>query len=325
MDPNTSRILKVGLAVMGAILGAYLLIAWGRRLQPFASEEARYVIRFDNVNGLLEGDPVQVRGYQIGRVTDIQASAEAVRAEIAIDRSMVLHEGASAEIQIKELMSGKQILLSPGPAAAPPLPEGAELPGRISLDFASSFSRIGEAMEQADPQQITLLLKRMDTITRGLSRLMARMESIPLEPLLADTRSLMQSARSALSQLDAPALTARLDSTLETTNRLMAASEPLLLRLDRLTAEAETGLLPRADSLADEAATLIPLFKASLADACSLLRTLQSPEGLAGRMLSDPAFADRLDESLIRLNAVLQQVNEEKIIVGFRRKRNAEK
>ncbi|MEL7531143.1 MAG: MlaD family protein [Bacteroidota bacterium] len=157
------REIKVGLTLLAGLVLAYLVVAWVNRTSLFAPPEKQYFLSFQQVNGLLEGDPVVVRGYQAGRVVAIIPEANAVSVEVALDERIALFADGYAEIQIKELMGGKQISLITG-AQGNPLASGASLKGRTSLDFSTAFSRFGGVMDQMDPENIERLAQRFDSV-----------------------------------------------------------------------------------------------------------------------------------------------------------------
>ncbi len=301
--------IKVGLAVMSALLLLYLSVAWIQRIQVFAPDQRRYVVLATSVNGLQVGDPVNVRGYASGQVEAIEPGKEAVRIGIAVDAAMPLPEGTRAEIQLKELMGGKQIELYPG-QGPDRLPAGAEIPGAASLDFSTSFSEAGNLLSQLEGQRLNRTLARFDTLGGVLLRLAQAVEPAEVEGLLADVRVVAAQARRLSSAAETQRLPQRADS-------LLAQGQPLLPRLDGLSAKVEEQSLPAADSLLGQASNSLRRLDTLSLAMQDLLQQVQDPETLPGRLLTDPAFAAQLDTTLQNLNRALEVIHSEKVIIGL--------
>ncbi len=310
-----NRETRIGLTVLLGLLIVYLTIAWARRIHLFAPEVNSYQISFETVDGLMQGDVVNVRGYPAGRVTQISPSNDYVRVEIALDRSITLYQDAQDEIQIKEIMGGKQISLLPG-RQSPALAAGGSIEGRTSLDFASSFSQVGKLLNEIDRQTLDETTARLDRISRQMEAILLNIDPQATGRIISN----LENSTTRLNELIRPLNAQRIDRTWGRIDTLLIRAGQGLDQIDSLSALAKASTLPRADSLLDQMSETLTLVNGLAQDAQALADLLQDRETLPGQILHDRSLPQRVDSLLYNLNNTLRQIQDRKIIVGFRLK-----
>lgn len=309
--------LRVGFTVIGGILLLYGIIAWANRMHFFAPEERNYDIVFDNVSGLLEGDPVSVRGYISGRVLKIQPEATFVRVRISVDDNIELRQDAYGEIQLKELMGGKQLALIPGQSPTPYSP-ASPLPGRTSLDFTSAFSRMGQFMDELNPEHIRLLISTLDTFTRSLTAMSGQVDTESLLALPRQLSSTLGRVEQLLASVERNELIGKSAQSLSRADSLLQSANQAISRFEGIAATAEATTLPRLDTLMQRSLEMLSGSEELLGSVSTIFEALEQEETFAGRMLHDPAFANRVDSTLKHLDDVLLQIKEERIYVAIK-------
>lgn len=310
------REIKVGLTLIAGLALAYLVIAWVNRSSFLSPPEKHYFLNFEQVNGLLEGDPVVVRGFQAGRVETIVPAAESVSVEIALDERIALFADGFGEIQIKELMGGKQIALSTGTEGAA-LASGATIRGRTSMDFSTAFSRFGGVMDQLDPSNIERFTGRIDSIATGWN---AVIDPALLGQILVNLERLTARLDQQSAQIPVQRLASEAETTFTDVQLLLRQTNQLLGRLDTLTARIDAGLLSQSEDLLSEADHSLQNLNSLIEQAEGLIQKFDQPNTFVGKALNDPAFAARIDSTLWHLNRTLGQIHDKKVIVGLRRK-----
>ncbi|MEO0898743.1 MAG: MlaD family protein [Bacteroidota bacterium] len=307
---------KIGLTVLSGILLMYLLVTWVKRSHLFAPDETSYTIYFDNVSGLLRGDPVQWRGFTVGRVEKIRPKSSHVEVDIAIDASIEVYTDARAEIQVKELMGGKQIAFNPG-TSGKAADKDDIIGGMASLDFSSSFSEVGDLLNALENKQIVTAANRMDSITTWLFAMVKNMDPQAPGRMLAQAEN-MTSELNRLGNLSKQTnwearlkdYEMRLDFTLNQANSFLGKMDSIIdnLPLSELNEELNQGknLLGKADQLVDEITGLITDAKQT--------------DVLSGRLMYDKNLSKELDSTLYHLNETLKQIHQRRVIVGFKRK-----
>lgn len=309
--------LRVGFTVIGGIFLLYGIIAWANRMHFFAPAERNYDIVFDNVSGLLEGDPVSVRGYISGRVLEIQPAATFVQVRIAVDDNIDLRQDAYGEIQLKELMGGKQLALIPGQSAIP-YDASSPLSGRTSLDFTSAFSRMGQFMDELNPEHIRLLVSTLDTFTRSLTAMSGKIDTESLLSLPRQLSATMGRVEQLLASVERNELIGKSAQTLSRADSLLQSANQAISRFEGIAATAEATTLPRLDTLMQRSLDMLSGSEELLGSVSTIFEALEQEETFAGRMLHDPAFANRVDSTLKHLDDVLLQIKEERIYVAIK-------
>ncbi|MDX1905720.1 MAG: MlaD family protein [Bacteroidia bacterium] len=313
-----TREIRIGLTVIGALLALYLGVTWVNNLHLFAPEETRYIVRVPHVAGLLTGDPVTVRGYPAGRVEAISPEAAYVTITILLDSKIKLGQDARAEIQVKELMGGKQIDILPG-AQGPWLTDGAQIQGSTSLDFSSSFSKAGTLMDNLAGIRAEGLLSQADTLAQAARLLTDAADPALVRQTLVNLAETAAALRILTTEATRHPYPQQADTLLALTTAGLRQAYAIMARMDTLLDQAEQETLPEADSLINASMTLLNTTTATLARTDTLLKALHLQQGLAGRLLYDPELSHTVDSVLLHLDKTLRQLNEDKIIVGLRR------
>lgn len=133
---SNSRNFLVGLFFLIAllVLGYYTLFltdaSWFKQTYDLQ-------VHFENLNGLREGDAVQVAGMRWGRVKDLAFDPEApqdkrITVIAELEKPLVLREGFKIEIEDATLLGGRLLTVDPGPASGAPIPSGRALQGSVA-------------------------------------------------------------------------------------------------------------------------------------------------------------------------------------------------
>lgn len=314
------RVFKIGLTVMVAVTLLYLALAWINRVHFFAPEAYPYTLHFEAVNGLLVGDPVKVRGVQVGRVKAITPQRDLVAVDITIDQQVQLFEDAQGIIELKELMGGKQLTIYSGQSSKQ-LPPGSTLPGNASMDFSNAFNTVDQLMDRVNAQRAQQLVLQGDTMVKWLS---AMMHEIPVEApgQIMQNLHLASNEMARISRISQQSdwpedLALQTDSLIQ----VLRATQVLLAETQHLMDQLDSQLIAPASKLMIDVQELTPVAERVLMRTDTLTQLLLTPDGLASQLMTDPAFAHEVDSTLVYLIKVLKQISEEKIIVGLKRKK----
>lgn len=104
---------KVGLTV---IIASFILIygiIWGKGFR-LKTNKYRIQIAFDNVGGMVPGDPVTVNGYKEGKVLRIDWKDRQIICTVELNDDVQLYEDATFTIVSAELLAGMKIEIFPG-------------------------------------------------------------------------------------------------------------------------------------------------------------------------------------------------------------------
>lgn len=314
------REIKIGLTVMTAIAAFYLVLVWVNRRAFSASSPRVYELKFAQINGLLEGDPVMVRGFPAGRVADIRIADTVIYVSAELTEDLSIFSDARAEIQPKEIMGGKQVVIEQG-HLLPLLPEGSEIPGKSTLDFSSSFSTFSDLLSPQGLEKYQQTFERVDTLTLLLTRIA---QAIPPQQLSRSLNHLEESLRqteSLLRQARQGQILVRLDSTLGAGQALFTRIDSTVSHLQPLVNTFDPDALDSLQMSLAQSPALVRELETGLQGINGLLSQLDRPGTVAHQLLTEPEMGAKLDSTLVRLNRVLDQLYRDKVIIGFKKRK----
>jgi len=135
---------KVGIFMSAALVALGWLILRVEDWHPFAAQGKRVDAIFTSVVGLDDKAAVRVAGVRIGRVDGIALEGRKARVTLLLEQPVPLTQGAYAVVASQGMLGDRFIELYPGPEDAPPLPPGADLPGRTPISFDQAMEKLGE-------------------------------------------------------------------------------------------------------------------------------------------------------------------------------------
>jgi paraquat-inducible protein B len=253
------------------------------------TEKIPYLVSFDgSVRGLSPGAPVEFRGIKIGRVTDVSLLAEPktgrvrIPVMIEIEPQRVGMEGDMSDVEPFQMMAA---LVDRGLRAQ--LKQGNLLTGElfVSLDFHPDAPKAKLDMNAEHPV-IPSIPTDIEVLTASVTGVLDKLASLPLEDLVVDLRSTVQS-------IDALASSADTGQTVAALSEASVGLQALVAKLD----EQLGPLLSQARSTLAAAEGLVGANSQTRYDVSAMLRELTS----AARSIR--VFADYLErhpEALIR-------------------------
>lgn len=134
-ERNPAVLGAVGVVVIAAvILGALQY----QRLPLFTIQKTTHTAYFAESSGLLSGAHVQVSGFQVGQVTDVELDGARVRVTFNVDKSIRLGERTEAAIKAKSLLGVKVLEVTPR--------GDGHLTGAIPLERTTSAYQLPDAL-----------------------------------------------------------------------------------------------------------------------------------------------------------------------------------
>lgn len=297
--------MKVGLALLVGVVGLYAALVWLKGNAMPGHTIRSVEIHFEEVNGLMVGDPVKIRGVVYGKVADIQPHRDYVSVYISLPDSFPLYADAHAALQSKEVLSGKQIGLYPG-TGGPLLKRGAAIPGEFIPDVSTAYEWLRSSMAQADTARIRRTIQQLESLLQAGTEATSLLPEV--KATLAESRKLMASLNqtaATVGDLPLRALILRSDSMMRRADQMLTTTEHLLARTDTLMTAAQP---------------IIPQVKNTLTQANQSLATVDSLLAkVDGLMAKVP---DSLDYTLSNLNETLRFIRTRKLHVGMSLARN---
>lgn len=236
-------------------------------------------VKFENIGGLRAGEPVFMRGVQVGTVNEINVpvGGRGVDLQLRLTRPIELHEDYSFTIEPSSMLGGMRLLVDEGSESRPLLTEAGyeKLRGQPVADL------LGEATK-------TIQLIRTTLVEDGV---------------LEDIKAFTANIRAISEKVDhGEGTVARLindsalhDELLALSQNFSEVSKDAKVVLGRIEAgEGTVGKLINESTLHDELLALSQNFNAVSEDAKALLARIEAGEGTVGKLLSadDEVYQD---------------------------------
>jgi len=285
MDLYYKQELTVGAFVLAALAVFVGGLMWLTG-QSFTSRGRVTVpIQFQAAGGLTTGDPVQISGVTVGRVSDIRLEEVGrVSVRLELDQRLRPRRDATAEIRSLDFLGAKYVAYSPGEAEEF-LPDDAVIAGVSEGELASSAVKLTEeaatvlhrSQELFSDSMLGQVRRTLAAAERTLD-VVARVGSGPMVTSATETLASLQGAAQAL------------DSTLSNP----AISESLS-QMD----EIAEGVREMTDGLAAVTQNL-----------ASMIQLMQSPEGSLGKALTDTTLYTDMHDVLVSMRLLLDDIRE---------------
>jgi phospholipid/cholesterol/gamma-HCH transport system substrate-binding protein len=280
---EAGREVRLGVFVIVGLLSFVVILFL---LTDPATFRGRYVVftRVENAGGIRAGDPVQMRGVNIGRVRGFDMTEGGmVDVALEVEGEWSIPEDSYTRLGGAGLFGGRTMEVVRGEADAY-LDGGDRIPGEG--DSADPFAVVEEVGEQATTV-MTRIEDLLDEETVGSVRGGAR----ELEELLREVSGLVDEQRGTLDQL----------------------TESLARSAEGLEAASEAGPeAARAVSRADSAMAVLVGTSRNLDQASVSLRTLlermERGEGTLGRLSTDETLYENLSRAAERMAALAEDI-----------------
>jgi phospholipid/cholesterol/gamma-HCH transport system substrate-binding protein len=283
------REIWVGVFVVAGILATLILLATMTNAALF---RGRYIVltTLPNAGGIRKGDPVQIRGVNVGRILSFKIARDSVELRLEIEGEYTFPKDSRVELRSSGLLGGMMAEVIPG-ASGERATWGDRLPGAVGPGM---FDKVDELSGEADKVAKKLQSLLSDDTVQDIkgTATHARTSLDELQQILKEQRSnlreLTTSLRNTTANLDKATsgpeleravkrmddLTARMDTTLATLDRSSKSLETVLGRMDR--GEGTLGKLSKDDALYDNALEATKNLSKSSAELQKLMADLQA-------------------------------------------------
>ncbi len=275
-----SREFRVGVFVILGIATFFTILF---SMTNPAMFRGRYMMttHVENAQGIRRGDPVRMRGINIGRVHDFDLDRGGVLVTLEIDGEWTVPGGSRAELTSTGILGGMAVSVVPGEAGGA-MSAWDELPGVV---VGSVFDKAGDLAGGAEDVVASIQRLLSDSTVAGTEAAV-----LGLRDLLSDLSELIDDQSSEIRSItESLARTAENVEGLteaEEWNRAMASAESALGALDR-TATAAEGAVGSLDAV---------------------LGRLERGEGTMGQLFANDSLYHSLNAAATSLKELLDDV-----------------
>jgi phospholipid/cholesterol/gamma-HCH transport system substrate-binding protein len=256
----------VGLFLIVGILGVLVVLFV---MTDAAIFRGRYIINtsVDDAGGIRRGDPVQMRGVNIGRIMGFKISQAGVRVELEIEGEFDIPTDSRVDLVSAGLLGGMKADVVPGTATTL-VKYGDSLPGRTEKGLADlDTEQLGTQAEDVMARVQRLLadqtIANVNGSTAELHSLLKEMNAAIVgqrRELTLLTQSLQRSSASLEKSVGAPELersikrldgiSAKMEEVTGTLDRGSRSMENVAARMDK--GEGSLGKLTKDEALYDD-------------------------------------------------------------------------
>lgn len=288
------REFKIGIFAIIVILVSWWGISWLGGQNLFKSYNT-YTVYYEEVSKDLQvSSRVYIRGVNVGNVQDIELQSGRVKVVIAVEEQYADMIPSNTTALITEgMMGGAQIVLEQGDSNSV-AKDGDTLNGRLDEGLMGMLADKGtELIDNLN----TTLTKLDDTVSSVNGILEDNRENITgivtnLEALSGEMTALVSDSKGDIDTAisDLSAFTTMLKNN-------TASIESMLGNLDEFSGElADSNIITNLNTTVDKLNGIIA--------------TIESGEGSVGKLLSDDAVYNSIDETIGSLNALLTDLKE---------------
>jgi len=264
---------QVGMLTVFAVAVLVVGMMWFKNVD-LSDEQMRFQVDFARVEGLRQGDRVQIRGIRMGEVESLTLLSTAVRVQIKMSEKADLREDAIVTLGEKGIVG--EIVLEIDPGMGVQAPEGFIYQGRTAGTIAAMTDAAGEALEE-------LLV-----LTAKVTELV---EEVKDQGKVVET---LVQANETLGKIDNMIEKNQADIEVSLAN-LVVATEGLRVFVESGEVDSAfdsiDGTLAGADSLMNNLNTAANRLNV-------VLDKMDSGDGSMAKLLNDPLLYDRADSTM---------------------------
>ena len=250
-----------------------------------------FTVIFANVQGLNEGDDVNMLGKRIGKVSRAKIIGQKIAVELSIDNSFAFKIPIDSKIEVKSegLMGSKYVSINPGVNDKKYILAGETVEGQREYDFSEITPGILPIT-----QDIGIFARRLKATLGEEEKDRIRNTILNIESLTSELDGFVKGYRDVLSKTER-------ESLKNIVNNLKTASETIKEKVDNDLSQILSGLKNVSDQSEDLKQAIVNLKSSSESLNSSskkfenILTKIDSGEGTLGKMINDPALYDNLN------------------------------
>jgi len=316
---NIPNEIKVAILVLIALFAFYFGFNFLKGSQVFASEND-YTIIYDDVNGLIPGNPIKLSGLKVGMVqeaTIIQDGSNRVKVVISVDDDIQIPHTAVAKIVAAGLLGDMEIV----------------------LDYSNSSSAdFNNLLKHGSEMNGSLEASPLDDLSEGAGPIMDKSQAVmvSLDSMIAMLNGILEAGQIQNSMASIEKTTATLDKTTASLNQMVNAEQQNIraiitdtkqlissintstAQLDQIMANAnqfstslaETDIKGKSEVLFGDVEKLLGETSNTFKNLNTTIAKIDNETGSLGKLLNDSKLYDNLNAASSDLDKLLIDLKE---------------
>jgi len=285
MDLYYKQEITVGVMVLAALAIMLGGLMWLTGESLTGRGMTKVQVRFETVSGLNKGDPVQISGVTVGRVSRVQLQrVGSVMTELNIREEVRPRLDAGAEVRSLDFLGSKFVAYSPGMAEGFLDPDSV-IAGVNETELSESAVALAEeatrTLNRAQAIMSEEVVEQVKATMAAAERALNVVADVGEGPIVDDITASLRSVRNAAASLDS------------------IVSDPSIKESVRQLDEITEGVREMTDGLA-----------AVTQQMALLVEQVRSPDGSIGKVLTDTTLYNDMHEVLESLRKLLDDVRE---------------
>lgn len=292
-----SNELKIGITVLVAIFVAFV----GFRIMkdiPLFKTSTTINTKFNQVNGLIPGNVVYIKGFKIGSVKRMELlPSDSTLAVLTIDEEYSIPEGSIAVLKSSGVLGGRFIEIVKSDSKKM-VENGGEIPGVFEEGVMDSFADEGAKLSE----DISASIKGIQQLTANLNATLSAENSDNISQII---RSLQNSA-GTLNNL--------IENRKNDLDSMIGDAKNTLATLDDLSSENKENLntiILNLENTSNELETLSTGLNETNSTLNEILLKVNNGDGSIGKFINDPSLYNNVDSLSFNLNKLIQNINNE--------------
>lgn len=292
--------IKIGILVATTIAVFILGFNFLRGRGLFSSDK-NYFTYYDNVQGLQESAAVQLKGFAIGKVSEIALQPDRrIKVTFQLKKDIKVPKGTVAQLASADLISGTKLISLEMTDATEYIPEGSIIPGKASSGILDNLG------EQVSPLVGVLqhTVSSLDTLLNTVNNIINDDTRKHLNSSFASLEVVLQQLAGVASQLNSQSgnLAGVIQNANSITGNLASSNERIsntLNNLEQFSTSLNNAPIQQTVEELQRAASSLQ----------GIVSKVNDNNGSLGMLLSDKKLYNNLTSTLGTLNVLLEDIN----------------
>lgn len=293
---KVSNELKIGVTVIVAIIVAIIGYTIMKDIPLFRSSTTVFT-KFDQVYGLIPGNVVNVKGFKIGTVKEMDLlPSDSTLVTMHIEEGYQIPKGSIAVLKSSGVLGGKYIEIQKSNSNEM-VPHQGYIEGVFEQGMMDTFAEEGEKLSN----DISASIRGVEKLVTSLNQTLSEENKENISGIINDLKSTTGSLNGLIEkrQSDLDAMITEAKSTLENLEDLSSENKEKL-----------TSLINNLEATSMELETLSSGLNETNLTLNEVLTKINDGDGTLGKMVNDPSLYNNIDSLSVNLNQLIKNIND---------------